>query len=398
MTQCPSIVRTALIGFLTMALAIIGGAAPASAKTSTQVTLEVVNQSPAQGETLWFKGTVLTGQVPTAGRPVELQYRKAGSSDRWTTLARTETRTMASRDGYYSFKFRPDDQYQFRVYAPGGRSHADGASPTRTVRWVTATRTLEERIETMGQWRGEAKTAIKTAHVPGTGTIRYQGRSSALLVESPRGRTRTWIVQGDIRRLYMDLGHARGRLGPPLSDAVCTGPEGSCLQRFVNGIIYDNDSTRATVTYGNPGAMNQAIAAAMSQVGYAAPASNISKYNRWVGTNNAWCSIFLSWVGEASRTSGYLPKAGKFTDFLAAMNRNTPRGSSPRVGAIAIFDTHLYDGVTAPTHAGLVTGVSGSRIHTIEGNTSNPATGSGRGVYNKTRAASQPLYYYYPRW
>lgn len=277
---------------------------------------------------------------------------------------------------------------------------AHAARPAVTAHLDSSERTLEQRAAALGKRTGKAQGPTSSAKVTKKKRARWRNFRKLMLVEvaGPK-KTRTWLVRGDIRTAYRKAGGPRGRLGVPLGDPRCGLREAGCVQRFRGGAIYDNRNTsKATVVYGK-GRRTEVLATARSQVGYAASARN-SKYNRWMGsTGRAWCSAFLSWVAVAAGRPDTIPKHPSLRELLRDLRAHAPGrfGTKPRRGALVFFDND-DDGVRNPTHVGIVLRVRKNTIVTVEGNTSNPATRSGRGVYQKVRTRSHPIYYWYPRY
>ncbi|MBT0994603.1 CHAP domain-containing protein [Cellulomonas sp. DKR-3] len=380
--------RRVLAVLLAAALALVV-VPPAQAATSS-LTL-TADRSPRMGESVWFSGKWSVGGTGRSGKSITLQYRKKGASS-WKTAGSTVSRSK----GAWAYRFRPDANYQYRALSKAWGSTPGASSPYINLTFSWSPRTIDRRVDVLG-WRAGTSKGTKTVSVPGTTKVRYNSRSTMLLVEVTQStKVRTWTVEGDIRDAYVSRGSARGELGVPLGDARCRLLDSGCLQRFSKGVVYDNAFKSPVVLLGTDYDWLEVLAVAKSQVGYAAPSNNISRYNDWVGTDYAWCSIFLSWVGAASGHSSSIATYGRFTDFHAWATSRYRKQSTPRVGAIAFFDTHTTDGRYAATHSGLVYGMSGSSIYVIEGNTTNPATGGGRGVYYKVRSKSQPMYYVYP--
>lgn len=381
-----------------LALGLVGEAAvaapqPTAAAAAASVYTSLAPQSTTVkvGEAVWFTGRVSSNGTNLSGRNVTIDRRPVGGSwNQWSVIARARTNTW----GRFTVTHRPAATYEYRARVAASGSYASSYSAAKRVTVGGVYRTLEQRVDAVplvGAARGSAVRVTKYGK-----SVRYRSHQNALAVEVTSGSTkRAWLVTGNIRTKYMDAGGPRGYLGAPVVDQKCVLLETGCVQRFMGGTIYDNINTSPAVTTVT-GVQGELVAAARSQVGYAAPANNISKYNRWIGTTNAWCSIFQSWVSEASGNPNVLPKRGKFTSYYSAITGYRKRLSGPRVGAIAFFDTHTYDGVTRATHAGLIYRVANGYIYTIEGNTSNPTTGKGRGVYLKVRRASLPLSYWWP--
>lgn len=381
-------VRRVLALLVTVALAFVV-VPPAQAATSS---LSIsADRTPRKGESVWFSGTWKVNGTGKSGKSITLQYRKKGASS-WQTAGST----VSASKGAWSYRFQPDADYQYRALSKSWGSTPGAFSAYINLTFSWSPRDISRRVEVLG-WRAGTSKGTKTVSVPGTTKVRYNSRSTMLLVEvTQKTKVRTWTVEGQIRDAYVSRGSATGELGVPIGDAKCRLLDSGCLQRFSKGVVYDNAFKSPVVVLGTDHDWLEVLAVAKSQVGYAAPSNNISRYNDWVGTKYAWCSIFLSWVGAASDHRSAIGTYGRFTDFHAWATSRYGKKSSPRVGAIAFFDTHTTDGRYAATHSGLVYGVSGSTIYVIEGNTTNPATGGGRGVYYKVRSASQPMYYVYP--
>lgn len=115
------------------------------------------------------------------------------------------------------------------------------------------------------------------------------------------------------------------------------------------------------------------LAKAASQVGYRASANDDTKYGAWYGMNyNPWCMMFVSWcAAQAGISQDVIPKMAYCpyaVVWFSSRGRFVRAGSGqPQAGDVIFFTD---DGQTAE-HVGLVEQVAGSRIHTIEGNSSN---------------------------
>lgn len=123
---------------------------------------------------------------------------------------------------------------------------------------------------------------------------------------------------------------------------------------------------------------------AASQVGYKESGKDITKYGAWYGMNgNPWCAMFVSWcAAQAGVPQSVIPKKSYVPDivsFYISRGRYRTRGSyTPKKGDIVFFGES--------DHVGLVEGVSGNNVITIEGNTSSGGNVSnGEGVYRRTR-------------
>ena len=114
-----------------------------------------------------------------------------------------------------------------------------------------------------------------------------------------------------------------------------------------------------------------------SQVGYSEQVGGYTKYGDWYGKTiefdadysaQPWCDMFLSW---AARQLGYQDWIGQFayTPYHAQwFLEHGAWGTTPTVGAFVFYDwggSKIIDNID---HVGVVTGVDGSLIHTVEGN------------------------------
>jgi len=126
------------------------------------------------------------------------------------------------------------------------------------------------------------------------------------------------------------------------------------------------------------------IKIAASQIGYKETGNDWTKYGAWYGMNgNPWCAMFVSWcAAQAQIPQSVIPKMA-YVPYIITWFKNRgwykPLGSyTPRKGDIIFFGDS--------DHVGLVQGVSGNNVITIEGNTSNNGNvSSGEGVYRRIR-------------
>lgn len=360
-------------------------AAPAQA-AGTAVVLNVSQSRIKHGEMVWFTGKVTVGGK-AASRSLALERR---SGSRWVRVASS----TSSSSGTFTVRQRPAKEYTYRV-----RAVASGAaSRARTIDFTAGARTMASRTSALGSRLGAPTTAVRAATVSGKKSVRYRSFTKGMLVQvvNPSGSMRTWFVYGDILAAYRKAGGPTGKLGVPVADPKCGLIESGCVQRFTGGSVYDNKNTKPAVAYGS-GLKTEIIAAARSQVGYVQKSFNRSKYNAWSGRVGAWCSVFQSWAAAASGNPGVIPQHDRWASFLADVKRNEKLGKTPKVGALVFFDT-IADGRTEATHVGIVVQVKSSTIVTIEGNTSTPGSATTRGVYQKERARSFPLFYAYPNY
>ena len=133
------------------------------------------------------------------------------------------------------------------------------------------------------------------------------------------------------------------------------------------------------------------VAVARTQIGYAelnpstgVPLSETSqvagytKYGESFGySTGEWCAYFVSWCArKAGIPTSVLPRLGSCAASVSWYKKNSvyypaSSGYIPKAGDIVFFN---WSGGSAAKHVGIVTGVSGNNVYTIEGN-----TGPGRG-------------------
>ena len=397
--------RLSVLGVLTVtalvasALVSPPSAIAADTRAPSELTLQSTNLDVHLGETMWLSGTLIAGDIAMGGSTVLLQQSPNNST--WTTVGTTKVTDRGS----YSFVTRPITPGYFRTYYGGSGTVKPSVLGALPYSFVNVGRALEARAELMGPSRlGVRSTDVLSIPADdivsitvNSAPVRYQKFPVGTLVEYGAGTSlRTWFVTGEANRVYWANGGPRGRFGVPIMDANCALIESACLQRFSGGSVYSGPSARQTGIYFGTGRATEVIATALSQVGYKAPSSNISRYNVWAGSNYPWCSIFQSWVSVASGNGSLLPVASRFSYFHSTALSWGRTGSKPAIGALAFFDTHTSDGVRAATHVGLVQGYNAQYIWTIEGNTTPNDGSGGRGVYLKKRVIGHPMYYVYP--
>ncbi len=98
-----------------------------------------------------------------------------------------------------------------------------------------------------------------------------------------------------------------------------------------------------------------------------------TKYGASFGEpNGAWCAYFISWcASQAGIPSSVVPRLGNcgtLTDWYQSRSIYYSRSSGyvPKPGDMVFFN---WSGGSSAQHIGIVTGVSGSNLYTIEGNT-----------------------------
>ena len=125
--------------------------------------------------------------------------------------------------------------------------------------------------------------------------------------------------------------------------------------------------------YGEPDIdyASRLIEIASTQLGYVEGPDNDTKYGTWYGLpNEEWCAMFVSWCANQSGISTEI--IPRYASCTVGKNWFEERGLfkykeeyTPKAGDIIFF---LSDGAG---HTGIVINCDGSRVYTIEGNTSD---------------------------
>ena len=127
---------------------------------------------------------------------------------------------------------------------------------------------------------------------------------------------------------------------------------------------------------------------AVSQIGYKEKSGNYTKYGSWYGMDgNPWCAMFVSWCANQVNIStskilkfAYVPYGVTFFKNLKQYYQRSS-GYKPQPGDIIFFGTS--------SHVGIVETCDGTKLTTIEGNTSNGINSSnGDGCYRRNRRLS----------
>jgi len=388
-----------------LALAVAGlvGATPAVA-ASVVITSKVSAPTFRLGEGLFFTGHVKKGGKAVPRTTVQL-VRVSGSGAK---LLVTSGRTSAT--GGFSIPATPDASARYYVRTSGSTAVRGKDLP---VKRTSAAQSLENRAQLLGARLGDATSAVKrlssgkVAKVGDTtvSSVRYRAYAKGTLVEVVRaGTKRTWLVPGKIRTRYTATGGATGTFGVPRKDAKCVVLESGCVQQFSKVTAYQN-ATKSTASY-QAGSSRRAeyLAAARSQVGYKEPSWRGSKYNTWIGANEAWCGTFQAWVAAASGNASAVPARATFPVFVAAVKKRlttfSPRSKThkPHAGTLVFFDFRNASPKKA-SHVGVLIGRSGGTVTVIEGNASSGSHFTDkRGVYIHERPASKILFYAEPDW
>lgn len=136
-----------------------------------------------------------------------------------------------------------------------------------------------------------------------------------------------------------------------------------------------------------------------SELGYREKGGGTSKFGQWYAArvqdtqyrDGPWCDMLIAWAADRAGVGKYV---GQFAwtpshaKWFMTMHAWT---SKPEPGALVFFDWSGGKGYTGIDHVGVVESVSGSKIHTLEGNID-------RGVLKaKTRDQSKVVGYGVPR-
>ena len=153
---------------------------------------------------------------------------------------------------------------------------------------------------------------------------------------------------------------------------------------------------------------SKVLSVAENEVGYEGT-STYSKYGEWYGYQGSWCTTFVLWCfNKAGNSLGVkmygkiVPNGGNCSSMISWYNNRgryhkKSSGYSPQKGDLVFFD---WSGRGSAQHVGIVTGVSGSTVYTVEGNCSGKVkdrkyTARGKKPYNNISAI---LGYATPNW
>lgn len=131
--------------------------------------------------------------------------------------------------------------------------------------------------------------------------------------------------------------------------------------------------------------VNELIAIAKAELGTKEypPGSNQVKYNNWMYGRNAsepWCASFVAWCFKGS---GLVPKTASCLNMLEWFERRGQIVKEPKPGDIVFF--HYSTNARRTNHVGIVVGVDGKIVKTIEGNTSVSSNDNGGCVMARSR-------------
>lgn len=126
------------------------------------------------------------------------------------------------------------------------------------------------------------------------------------------------------------------------------------------------------------------IAVAKTQIGYTELSTSTgkplssgqdggyTKYGAWFGApTTAWCAFFVAWCSnQAGISTSVLPRIGNCASMVSWYSQRgryfNKNGFAPKAGDLVFFN---WKGGSTAKHIGIVTGVSGNNVYTIEGNT-----------------------------
>ncbi|MDR1151907.1 MAG: CHAP domain-containing protein [Bifidobacteriaceae bacterium] len=353
-----------------VATGVPGDSGPAAALevAAQSLTLHVSATTVRAGERVRVNGHAADGKRVLPHARVSIQRGGAGQ---WETAVTVR----ANSAGTYSAFVWIGEAMALRAIVRDGDRVLVG---TQLKVAVGATRrTLADRTEELRDVFGKAGT-IRTLSRRGrvkarleTGVVvrhRALGRG-AMLVEVTHGsRAETWVVKGAIKTYYVRHGGPSGSLGIPKQDPRCALPDGGCVQTFTRGTLYSRPGKIGTSTL--RGARGDIDAVLRTQVGFTQKGEHYGKrvptvYQRWAGSEAAWCSILLAWAADRAGHPDTIPTHRHFRDYRAWLRKDMPRLKSPEPGALVIMN-----GAEALGHAAFVESVDAKRrsIRIIDGN------------------------------
>ena len=135
------------------------------------------------------------------------------------------------------------------------------------------------------------------------------------------------------------------------------------MKKFANGIV------RMEITLSYPESTSaRAIEIAKGEIGYVETPDNITKFGEFTKANGLpWCGSFCNWV---LAQAGVKVHSVVSTAVGAHKFKEIGRWHEmPGLGDLAFMD-FPHDGVDRISHIGIVVGIDGNTVTTIEGNTS----------------------------
>lgn len=116
------------------------------------------------------------------------------------------------------------------------------------------------------------------------------------------------------------------------------------------------------------GSAAHAIEIAKAEIGYVETPDNITKFGEFTKANGLpWCGSFCNWVlAQAGVKVHSVVGTAKGAQIFKDINR---WHDEPVIGDLAFMD-FPHDGIDKISHIGIVVGIHGDKVTTIEGNTS----------------------------
>ena len=141
---------------------------------------------------------------------------------------------------------------------------------------------------------------------------------------------------------------------------------------------------------------SDAVAIAINEIGTSEypPNSNSVLYNRWyygkpvAGSAYPWCAAFISWIFKNDRD--LCKRTASCADMLSWFEKAGQVVKDPQPGDIVFFKYNTNNRRT--NHVGMVIGVQGSKISTVEGNTSLTSNDNGGSVLQRIRSSKIVAY------
>lgn len=140
---------------------------------------------------------------------------------------------------------------------------------------------------------------------------------------------------------------------------------------------------------------SDAVAAAIKEIGTSEypPNSNAVLYNQWYygkpvsGAAYPWCAAFISWLFKDNML---VKKTASCAEMLTWFEKNGQIVKNPQAGDIVFFKYNTNNRRT--NHVGIVIGVQGDKISTVEGNTSMTSNDNGGSVLQRIRSSKIVAY------
>jgi hypothetical protein len=332
------------------------------------LTLKASTLEVNVGERVRISGQAMEGSQALGGAHIAIQRRTA---DGWTTIGGTE----AGESGAYATFVWVSAASTLRPVIRDGDRVLVGAQVT--IKVGSARRTLALRTEELQDVYGKAGTIhtlsprqrAKAGLKAGT-TVRHRtlGRGALLVEIATPSHAKTWVVKGAIKEFYTRRGGLTGSIGAPTQDPRCGLPSGGCLQTFTHATVYSRHGE--AVLSPLRGTRGDIAAVLHSQVGFKQQGSRHgyrvpTPYQKWAGSESAWCSIFLAWGASNAGHDEVIPVHRHFREYVAWLRQDLPRLKTPKPGALVIMN-----GSEVLGHAAFVASVNTSRrtIRIIDGN------------------------------